>query len=520
VQFTSLEFLFLFFPVVWAVYFCARRVRHSLAMLWLTLASLAFYACWRPPYLILLLVSIAWNYGLGRWLVRHEAAAARHRRLALILGIGGDLALLGYYKYFDFLLSSLHPLFHRPLHLPNIILPLGISFFTFTQIAFLVDAYQKKIRHLDGMRYTLFVSYFPHLMAGPIIHHQEIMPQFSRPEVAPVRRTDLAVGLGIFTIGLAKKILIADTLASYATAAFGAVDQGSGLNFAPAWIGALAFTLQLYFDFSGYTDMAIGISRCFGIKLPLNFNSPYKALSIVDFWQRWHMTLSRFLRDYLYIPLGGNRRGPARRYLNLMVTMLLGGLWHGANWTFVVWGGLHGLYLVINHAWENLTRNVRLGGMAARSARLASWALTFLAVVIGWVFLKADSTHSAGHYLGCMAGLYRSEDWWQHHHALRQFLHHAHIAPVKSTLPKAHLDLTYAWQILLPALAIALFCPNTQEIFRRYRPALGFRNEWNHPFLAWHPTWPRAVGLAALLFVCVFVIATSVATIPFLYFRF
>ncbi|WP_309246667.1 MBOAT family O-acyltransferase [Ramlibacter montanisoli] len=284
------------------------------------------------------------------------------------------------------------------------ILPLGISFYTFTQIAFLVDTYQGKVTEFNFFRYALFVTWFPHLIAGPVLHHAEMMPQFARKAVCRIDWQNVAVGLSIFVLGLAKKVLLADSIAEFASPVFDGVKAGAQPMLFEAWVGALAYTLQLYLDFSAYSDMAIGLSLMFNVRLPLNFDSPYKATSIIDFWRRWHMTLSRFLRDYLYIPLGGGRAGNARRYANLMTTMVLGGLWHGAGWTFVVWGTLHGCYLLVNHAWRAFRR--RHGwGEGGRAAALAAGALTFLAVVVGWVFFRADSMASAVTMLQGMTGM-------------------------------------------------------------------------------------------------------------------
>jgi len=268
------------------------------------------------------------------------------------------------------------------------VLPLGISFFTFQKIALLADAYEGKIQSLNFLDYALFVLFFPQLIAGPIVHHSEAMSQFQTR--GPVQASVIAMGLTIFAIGLANKVLLADSLAVYATPQFDAAAAGAPLSFLAAWSGALAYTLQLYFDFSGYTDMAIGAALLFGVRLPLNFNSPYKARNIIDFWRRWHMTLSRFLRDYLYIPLGGNRHGKLSRYLNLFITMLFGGLWHGAGWTFIFWGALHGFYLAINHGWEALLARFGAGDVNPGGARrLGAQVVTFLAVVVGWVSKEA-----------------------------------------------------------------------------------------------------------------------------------
>jgi alginate O-acetyltransferase complex protein AlgI len=385
--FNSYQFIFLFLPVTWAGYFVLGRYSNSAPIVWLALASLVFYSVSNWPFVALLLASIAFNYVIGSLLIRTKLSSAQ-RFVALTAGVAGDLLVLGYFKYGGFLAANLNALVSTQLTL-NVLLPVGISFYTFTQIAFLVDAYRGEVARYGLPHYAVFVTYFPHLIAGPILHHKDIIPQF---EQAGSKRPDphlLLCGLIVFSIGLFKKTCMADAIQPFVALAFGPTPP----SFDQAWIGALAYTFQLYFDFSGYSDMAIGISLMFGIFLPLNFNSPYKATSIVDFWRRWHMTLSQFLRDYLYIPLGGNRRGTVLRYGNLMITMALGGLWHGAAWTFVAWGVLHGTYLCVNHAWNRYGPGIprKLTG----PANIAAVALTFVSVAVAWVFFRADSVTSA-----------------------------------------------------------------------------------------------------------------------------
>jgi alginate O-acetyltransferase complex protein AlgI len=407
VLFNSYAFIFAFLPLVALGFFVLARVSRASAAAWLALASLFFYGYWNPKYVALLLASICGNYLFGRWLVRAAQGTGQgpSRRVIVALAIAANLLLLGYYKYTDFFISSVNAVAGTEWVLAHIVLPLGISFFTFTQIAYLVDTYQGKVRETNFVHYVLFVSYFPHLIAGPVLHHSQMMPQFGDAATYRPRGTNFQIGLAFFSIGLAKKVLLADSIAQLATPVFNAADAGVEVQFMAAWLGTLAYTLQLYFDFSGYSDMAIGISKLFGIDLPLNFNSPYKATSIIDFWRRWHMTLSQFLRDYLYVPLGGNRRGTARRYANLLITMLLGGLWHGASWTFVIWGGIHGVLLVVNHLWRHLT-GYREGERTHGALSVVSrTALTFLAVVVAWVFFRATSLSGALTLLEGMCGL-------------------------------------------------------------------------------------------------------------------
>jgi alginate O-acetyltransferase complex protein AlgI len=404
--FNSYQFVFVFLPVVLLVFFYLGRLNRSWAASWLALASIVFYGYWSIKYVPLLLGSVTFNYVCGRALSR-RAQTAKGRAL-LIMAISANLLLLGFYKYADFFLASINDIAGTQIPLLAIVLPIGISFFTFTQIAFLVDAYRGMAREYSFTHYLLFASYFPHLIAGPILHHAEIMPQFQSSVPYRFSSRSFAIGITIFAIGLAKKVLIADHFGVMASPIFDAAHAGVPIPLFAAWMGVFAYSFQLYFDFSGYTDMAIGISRLFGVDLPINFFSPYKSASIIEFWQRWHMTLSRFLRDYLYFPLGGNRRGVFRRYVNLIVTMLLGGLWHGANYTFVVWGGLHGAFLVVNHAWRAASGPLS-GGEPAQERRSA-WATviargtTFLCVSVAWVFFRSNDLRSASNLLRGMAG--------------------------------------------------------------------------------------------------------------------
>ncbi len=468
--FNSDVFVFLFVPITVAgFYLLATAGWRWLAILWLVLGSLFFYGWWNPAFLVLIAVSIVVNYGFGLALVR--AGPGRRNRAVLVAGIAFNLLLLGYYKYVNFLLANVNALLGTRWVVAGVILPLGISFFTFTQIAFLVDAARGEAREYSFLHYCLFVTFFPHLIAGPILHHREMMPQFGLPELGRLEGENFAVGSTIFAIGLFKKIMLADQVAVYASPVFAAAQAGDAVTMLQAWQAALAYTLQIYFDFSGYSDMAIGLARLFGIRLPLNFASPYRARNIIDFWRRWHMTLSRFLRDYLYIPLGGNRRGAARRYVNLMIVMLLGGLWHGAAWTYVIWGGLHGVYLVVNNLWQ------RVWGSEPRSV-WTGWAsrlTTVLGVVVAFVFFRADSVGAALNVLAGMGG-------W-----------HGMTAGTKVR------GIRFAAILLV----FAMVAPNTQEIMRAFRPSFepvpAPAGRWAAG-IVWRPTRVHAAltGLLAL----------------------
>ena len=360
--FSSIAFVIFFLPLVLVAFALVQRVSYRLSLVLLLAASLFFYGYHVPAYIALLLGSIAWNFAFGR------ALRARPSKPLLGLAVAGNLALLGYYKYAGFSVATLAVITGQELNLPAIVLPLAISFFTFQQIAYLVDSYRGKTLQDSLLTYALFVSFFPQLIAGPIVKQQQVMGDINTGRLK-ITAEGFAAGLTIFCFGLFKKVILADHFAGLADASFDAVAAGAEVSGETAWLGLLAYALQIYFDFSAYSDMAIGIGRIFGLTLPVNFNSPYKARSIIDFWHRWHMTLSAFLRDYLYFPLGGNRHGPLRRHLNLMAVMLLGGLWHGADWAFVLWGGLHGLYLMANHGYRKLAAGAASWGEASPSSR-------------------------------------------------------------------------------------------------------------------------------------------------------
>jgi alginate O-acetyltransferase complex protein AlgI len=513
--FNSFAFLFLFFPATAIGFFILARWNKTLAAGWLACASLFFYGWWSVAYVPLLLASIGFNYWAG-WRIGHAALPARKRWL--IAAVVADLALLGYFKYADFYISSVNFIAHTDIPALHIILPIGISFFTFTQIAFLVDTYQGKVQEYRFLHYVLFVTYFPHLIAGPVLHHKEMMPQFDDQATYRLSFDNIAVGLTMFAVGLAKKVLIADNLAPHASFFFDQTDPPSLLL---AWGGVLAYTFQLYFDFSGYSDMAIGLSRVFGIRLPLNFSSPYKSVNIIDFWRRWHMTLSRFLRDYLYIALGGNRHGAVRRYVNLFLTMVLGGLWHGAGWNFVVWGALHGVYLMINHAWSRLS--ARLGFIPASPAwRWLSVGITFGAVCFAWVFFRASDISRAWTIVQGMSGLYGialPESIGSQLGGAGRFLEQHGISFYLGG--GARFVQTYAW--VLFAAVITFTLPNTQQLMDRFGPALDYQPGRDSArglagqYLSWRPGMRWACGIG-ILTVCSLLSLNRPA--EFLYFQF
>jgi len=384
--FNSYEFIFMFLPLSFFIYFYLNKKHLTEASKgFLVFASLFFYSWWNIAYLPLILVSMLFNYVLGNQLSKFTQTSKNccSKKSLLTFGVIANLGLLGYFKYSDFFIENFNSVFSTGIPLLHLALPLAISFYTFQQIAYLVDSYREETKEYDFLNYAVFVTFFPQLIAGPIVHHAEMMPQFAKVRNKVINYKNIALGLFIFSMGLFKKVVIADTFAVWATNGFDVADK---LELIEAWATSLSYTFQLYFDFSGYTDMAIGVALLFNIKLPINFNSPYKALSIQDFWRRWHMTLSRFLKDYIYIPLGGNRKGEVRTYVNLFATFLLGGIWHGAGWTFVFWGALHGLALVIHKAWQKV-------GIALPT--ILAWFITFNFINIAWVFFRAKDWDDA-----------------------------------------------------------------------------------------------------------------------------
>ncbi len=509
--FNSVEFIFIFLPLTLLGFFgVSAWFGHRAAIGWLVLASLAFYGWWNPVYLWLIGFSILFNYGCGILLSKWQTASNNADKWLLGIGVVVNLFLLGYFKYANFFVDNINLLVATPVYLETIVLPLAISFFTFQQIAYLVDAFRGETSEYDFAQYCLFVSFFPQLIAGPIVHHKEMLPQFAQSLTFVPRSRNLAVGITIFIIGLFKKVVIADNFALHATPVFSAAETGVVLSFFQAWEGAWAYTFQLYFDFSGYSDMAIGLARMFGIRLPVNFNSPYRAASIIEFWRCWHITLSRFLRDYLYFSLGGNRSGKIHRYANLMATMILGGAWHGAGWTFVVWGFLHGLFLIVNHMWRAL--------VGWRSEHwvvvMAMRTITLLSVVVGWVFFRAETFEGALVMLRAMMNLPNALD------GRLGFLQPAFeflgfgfsggwVAPEHYIM--------FLWLVFW--LAIVWFWPNTQELMRRYRPVIPVPSAPTGRLrgMVWRPTWQWAMVVVTMA-MAGFLGLSSVT--EFLYFQF
>lgn len=481
--FNSYEFLFLFLPVTFAGFFLLGRCAEKrYATLWLVVASFLFYGYWNWRYVPLLFASIVFNYMIGR-----KIENTRLKKW-LILGIVGNLLLLGYFKYTDFFLANVNAIAGVDcFDLPHIVLPLGISFFTFTQTAYLVDAYRGETANQSFLTYCEFVTIFPHLIAGPIINHREMIPQFVAYETFKINYENIAKGITIFAMGLFKKVVIADTLAVWANDVFLRTES---LTFIEAWIGAVSYTFQLYFDFSGYSEMAIGLGLMFNLRLPVNFNSPYRAESIIDFWRRWHMTLGTWVRDYLYIPMGGNKHGEIAKMRNLFLSMGLIGLWHGAGWTFVIWGTMHGFALMINHQWR------RLGITLSRFVNIG---LTFLCVTLLWVFFRAENFNDAWNVIIAMTDVYNTGlptggAWQKYLGALADF-------GVGFTSWKLGTGLTKVITVLCVLAAALLILPNPIELLKSTK----------------FPSYKWEIATVILLFAGILCITTDS---PFLYFQF
>lgn len=502
--FNSYGFIFLYLPIVLLGFFWLGRISHAYAAAWLALASLFFYGYWNAAYVGLLLGSIACNYTFGLWIAKAGVRKnhARKKRL-LIVAITSNLLLLGYYKYTNFFLDNINTIAGTHLTFGEIILPLGISFFTFTQISFLVDTYQGKIKEYSFIHYTLFVTYFPHLIAGPVLHHREMMPQFTHASTYRFNYENMAIGLTIFFIGLFKKVIIADGIAAYVGPVFSAPAAGVQLTFIEAWGGALCYTLQLYFDFSGYSDMAIGLSRMFGIILPLNFHSPYKSVNIIEFWQRWHISLTKYIREYLYTPITliGTRIGFGKPALvevlcSLVIPtiaiFLIIGLWHGASWNYVIFGGMHGVLLVINHIWRK--RGFWLSHKKAPSGilpRTLGWAATFFSVSLTFVIFRADNIETAlSIYKGALGinGFIMPDVWLLKWGMFGQWLEAHGIAFGATNDLIGSGAINWIWILML----IVLLAPNTQQIMQNFKPALGVP-AMAATRLAWRPTLKAAI---------------------------
>ena len=483
--FNSYLYIFIFLPVVYLGFLGLTRFSsYKWVVTWLVVASLFFYGWWNPVYLGLLGVSILVNYSLGHALQRMQGDL---RKPLMIAGIVFNVGLLAYFKYANFFVDTVEVVSGREFTFSEVALPLAISFITFQKIAFLMDVYRRKIVMSDFMTFCLFVVFFPQLIAGPIVHYAQIVPQLQKRLMVSSRARECAMGVSLFVLGLAKKVLIAGQLATFANPVFAAAASGAVVQTHDAWLGALAYTFQLYFDFSGYADMAIGAALLFGIKLPINFLSPYKATSIIDFWRRWHISLSNFLRDYVYFSFGGNRNGEVMKLAAIFMTMFIGGVWHGAGWTFVLWGVLHGSYLVINHLWRS-----HGPALQGRVWLVAAHILTFICVVFGWVLFRADGVDSAALLMKSMVG----------------------VVPTTGNQGTEYAD-SAALYWVIGAYLICMLFPSAMEYFRMARQT-GIRSLVLGR-LKFRPRFMTAMAISAIFIACV---ANMGKISEFLYFQF
>jgi alginate O-acetyltransferase complex protein AlgI len=534
--FNSFQFLACFLPVVLGVFILLSWSGHYRpAALWVTLASIFFYGWWNPTHVPLLLGSMTVNYWLGMRL------SSSPSRLLLACGVAANLLLLGYYKYASFTVATLDQALGLEWATPHIALPLAISFFTFQQIAFLSDAYEGHAKEHSFLDYCLFISFFPHLIAGPITHHREMLPQFRDREVFRWRSDNFALGLTLFALGLFKKVGIADPFGEIARPVFAAASDGTTLNLTEAWGGAVAYALQIYFDFSGYTDMAIGLGLAFGIRLPQNFDSPYKARNIIEFWSRWHMTLTRFLTAYIYnplvllatrrraragLPLRPKGRSAVGAFATLIaiptiLTMFLAGVWHGAGWQFIIFGLLHGFYITLNHAWRGVKGWLGLGAGQSYWRNAIAVLVTCASVTVSLVFFRASDVPAALNIVAGMGG--------QHGLAI-----HPNIAALPGVhwlvallgIPVSESAYINSQEIFWIAVGLAVVwgLPNTQQWMRQFHTALNqnVRPDWLAARVQW-TTW-RPTMAFGLLIGCISTYSLmktfSMAPTEFLYFQF
>ena len=498
--FNSYQFIFFFLPLLLLVYYFVAKMAPQRLPLLLLAASLSFYALWGFGFLALLLGMICLNWAFGQTLAAmpdplpEERKSGFTRKHLLTLALLVNLAPLCWFKYANFIIDNINALLGSSLAQQSTGLPLGISFYTFVQIAYLVTVYRRQTEAADFLPYAGFASLFPYVISGPIVRYPQFGPQLAAPGLPKL--SNIAQGITFFVIGLAKKVLLADSLAAWANSIFNAAHKAFPLTSAEAWLGSLAYTFQLYFDFSGYTDMAIGVALLFGLNLPDNFDSPYKSTGIVDFWRRWHITLSLWLRDFLYIPLGGSRTGKLRQYRNLLLTMIIGGLWHGAGWTFIIWGGLHGAMLCINHFWRAWAdRRISARIMGHPLLRLFCIALTFLCINLAWVLFRADSLEAARAMYAAMAQIFASDfaGGWNSLFA---------NSYVRDLWPFIYLGIS---------AALVWAFPTSRQLVQ------GLLANGTSPWLVWKPNRRWATALACLAFASLILLSRKSV---FLYFQF
>jgi alginate O-acetyltransferase complex protein AlgI len=508
VLFSSFIFVLVFLPASLLIYFGCSKISSKASLLALLALSSIFYAWGNPVYLLLIFASVLFNYYAAKKIQQNKS------KWLIGLVIGANILLLGVFKYTNFFVQNINDLFSVSIAYQNISLPLAISFLTFHQIWFLVGTYKGSGGFPTLLEFANYITFFPHLIAGPIVRHTDYLPQLACPSTYSASMKNLSVGSTIFILGLFKKTVLADPAGTIADHVFGLLSQGVSPNLIEAWMGVFAYSFQIYFDFSGYSDMAIGLARMFNIYLPANFLSPYQSQSIIEFWRRWHISLSTFLKEHLYIPLGGNRKGSVRRYSNLLITMLIGGLWHGASWTFVVWGGLHGMYLAVNHLLRAFRPNPLITNRWIRQA------FVFFLVSIAWIFFRAETFSEAMRMLHSMfdpsalALPAQVIDFANHTFGISLALPTAFTFPIR--------ELLEAFLILAVLFCVAFFFPNTYEWMAYFRPAKYFqksplaKSNWFKK-VCWKPTLAYMV-IIFILFTVAFGRIDSQH--EFIYFRF
>jgi D-alanyl-lipoteichoic acid acyltransferase DltB (MBOAT superfamily) len=545
--FNSYVFLYVFLPLsIVGYYWLGYSFGSRAAKVYLCIASFVFYGWWNPAFILLLVGSIAFNYFISLRL-RDEEERTPHQGWILAFGVVANLFLLFYYKYLFPLLGFFHSVGLNHIDYGSVILPIGISFFTFTQIGYLVDCHQGLVKGRSLLNYVLFVTFFPHLIAGPILHHKEVMPQFADDSTYRLKLSNIAIGLTLLAVGMVKKVLLADTIAPWAEAGFADLHSIQLLH---GWSVALAYSMQLYFDFSGYSDMAIGLGIMFGIKLPLNFNSPYKSISIIDFWQRWHITLTRYLTLLLYNPIAlwvSRRRQQAGQsigkaaastlpgFANMIAmptvtTMFLAGIWHGAGLQYIVYGLLHGIYLTVNHAWRIFVKapakKVTQTGLKEKLVLVGSVALTYLAVLLAQIFFRANNVSDAVELVAGMTGFHGSgmpivipANNVQYLGPLSSFLIDHGILKVglRETYNLVTLPLVNNLLLALGLGIIAFGAPNIYQLLGDNSPALNKVKSLEWKWAIWKPTFASAIVVAMLLFIATLYFDR---TARFLYFQF
>ena len=494
----SFPFLFLFLPVALFIFYLAGSSRFQLAIPWLAVISLIFYCLLGWKLTVLLVGAITMNYAFGMLLNDNSPNNRRRAKGILFFGITCNIGVLIFFKYFGIFGGTRPSAFTTDLD-PNLIAPIALSFFTFQQIIYLVETWQGKLKDTKFLNHLLYLTFFPQLLIGPIVRPSDFFPQLKDKNIFHIKAEYFAIGLTLISFGLFKKVILADGISRYANSAFDASAQGGILSLEEAWSGALSFSLQIYFDFSGYSDMAVGLGYLFGFRLPMNFESPYKASSLISFWHRWHMTLSQFVRDYIYIPFGGNRHGSLRRSVNIITIMLIGGFWHGAGATFIIWGGAHGIGLVINHYWQDFRKSL---GHSLKNENffreVLARILTFSTVTILWVFFRAENLDSALSIFQSLLGMHTPPD--------------PHFSNIKISEDRLWFFLLVIW-----------FAPNTKEIMfgqsdeNKKLDALQQSPESKKRWYHWYPNQWWA-SLAAVLFIISILELTN--SKGFIYFQF